>query len=376
MGGKIALESQLGKGTSLLITLPLNIATADDLAQDAAITHVDDERLNQLRNLRILVVDDLPANRQLLQQQLAFIGIEQVVTAENGAKACQILQHNNFDVVITDCSMPVMDGYELAAHIRQDPALKDLIVIGCTADAREESAARCIDAGMNACMIKPVAIDTLQATLLRKDIVSQIANTNTEDNDRGSNQSNLSEKNTAQQENAPAIHSTTITSSVNRLAAAQNKLRTLSGGNPAVELQLLQSLLESNLQDAVTLTQLYRQLCVEDEDVVETVDTADTVEDGETRGPGSTAGSDHIPHADIYKQMASLVHRIKGSVQLIDAQELVASCVKFESQLHAQNKQAAMTHGADCLALFIESNQLLVTLISQYPKAATEDSPQ
>ncbi|MBE8294399.1 response regulator, partial [Leptospira borgpetersenii serovar Ballum] len=108
-------------------------------------------------------------------------------TAENGAKACQILQHNNFDVVITDCSMPVMDGYELAAHIRQDPALKDLIVIGCTADAREESAARCIDAGMNACMIKPVAIDTLQATLLRKDIVSQIANTNhsqsTEDND-------------------------------------------------------------------------------------------------------------------------------------------------------------------------------------------------
>ncbi|SUB30695.1 Hpt domain [Yersinia pseudotuberculosis] len=95
-----------------------------------------------------------------------------------------------------------------------------------------------------------------------------------------------------------------------------------------------------------------------------------------SRGPGSTAGSDHIPHADIYKQMASLVHRIKGSVQLIDAQELVASCVKFESQLHAQNKQAAMTHGADCLALFIESNQLLVTLISQYPKAATEDSPQ
>lgn len=130
--------------------------------------------------------------------------------------------------------MPVMDGYELAAHIRQDPALKDLIVIGCTADAREESAARCIDAGMNACMIKPVAIDTLQATLLRKDIVSQISNTNhsqsTEDNDRGGNQSNLSEKNTAQQENAPAIHSTTITSSVNRLAAAQNKLRTLSGG--------------------------------------------------------------------------------------------------------------------------------------------------
>ncbi|WP_053011222.1 ATP-binding protein [Yersinia pseudotuberculosis] len=386
MGGKIALESQLGKGTSLLITLPLNIATADDLAQDAAITHVDDERLNQLRNLRILVVDDLPANRQLLQQQLAFIGIERVVTAENGAKACQILQHNNFDVVITDCSMPVMDGYELAAHIRQDPVLKNLIVIGCTADAREESAARCIDAGMNACMIKPVAIDTLQATLLRKDIVSQIANTNhsqsTEDNDRGGNQSNLSEKNTAHQENAPAIHSTTTTSPVNRLSAAQNKLQTLSGGNPAVELQLLQSLLESNLQDAVALTQLYRQLCVEDEDVVETVDTADTAEDRDTVEPGSTegrhstVGNDRIPHADIYKQMASLVHRIKGSVQLIDAQELVASCVKFESQLHAQNKQAAIAHGADCLALFIESNQLLATLISQYPKATTEDSPQ
>ncbi len=166
---------------------------------------------------------------------------------------------------------------------------------------------------------------------------------------------------------------------VNRLSAAQNKLQTLSGGNPAVELQLLQSLLESNLQDAVALTQLYRQLCVEDEDVVETVDTAedrDTVEPGSTEGRHSTVGNDRIPHADIYKQMASLVHRIKGSVQLIDAQELVASCVKFESQLHAQNKQAAIAHGADCLALFIESNQLLATLISQYPKATTEDSPQ
>lgn len=87
-----------------------------------------------------------------------------------------------------------MNSQHIFARIR----IKNLIVIGCTADAREESAARCIDAGMNACMIKPVAIDTLQATLLRKDIVSQIANTNhsqsTEDNDRGGNQSNLSEK--------------------------------------------------------------------------------------------------------------------------------------------------------------------------------------
>jgi two-component system, NarL family, sensor histidine kinase EvgS len=334
MGGHITLESQPGKGTSLFITLPLETATADDLPPDTTILHADEKQLDHLKNLRILVVDDLPANRQLLQQQLAFIGIEQVITAEDGVEAWQILQHYSFDVVITDYNMPQMNGYELAAHIRKNPAMKEMIVIGCTADAREESIARCTEAGMNDCMVKPVAIDTLRTVLLRQDIIGN----NNDDVD--SNHYHTTDDNHAAGDyHLSPKESETPKSQQPLIAAAQNKLRSLSGGDARVELQLLQSLLESNVQDTAVLTQLYNQLATDDNDTIS---------------------------ADIYQEMASLVHRIKGAVQLIDAQELVESCIRFEPLLHAHDRHAAMTHGVDYLVLLTETNQLLVKLVASY----------
>ncbi|WP_427191193.1 ATP-binding protein [Yersinia enterocolitica] len=326
MGGEITLESQLGKGTSLFITLPLEVASADDLPQESAIAVADEAQLNQLKNLRILVVDDLPANRQLLQQQLAFIGIEQVMSAENGAEAWQILQHYSFDAVITDYNMPLMNGYELAAHIRNSATMKELVIIGCTADAREESTTRCNDAGMNDCMIKPVTIDTLRTTLLRQEIISSDANI----------PSHASVGDVTVQDSVPNIVNNELATP---LVAAQNKLKSLSGGNSEVELQLLQSLLESNVQDTAALTQLYSRFTVDD---------------------------DSTMSAEVYKEMASLVHRIKGGVQLIDALPLVDSCIKLESLLHAQDKYAVITYGVDYLSLLTQTNQLLVELIASY----------
>lgn len=326
MGGEITLESQLGKGTSLFITLPLEVASADDLPQESAIAVADEAQLNQLKNLRILVVDDLPANRQLLQQQLAFIGIEQVMSAENGAEAWQILQHYSFDAVITDYNMPLMNGYELAAHIRNSATMKELVIIGCTADAREESTTRCSDAGMNDCMIKPVTIDTLRTTLLRQEIISSDANI----------PSHASVGDVTVQDSVPNIVNNELATP---LVAAQNKLKSLSGGNSEVELQLLQSLLESNVQDTAALTQLYSRFTVDD---------------------------DSTMSAEVYKEMASLVHRIKGGVQLIDALPLVDSCIKLESLLHAQDKYAVITYGVDYLSLLTQTNQLLVELIASY----------
>ena len=326
MGGEITLESQLGKGTSLFITLPLEVASVDDLPQESTIAFTDEVQLNQLKNLRILVVDDLPANRQLLQQQLAFIGIEQVMIAENGAEAWQILQHYSFDAVITDYNMPLMNGYELAAHIRNSATMKDMVIIGCTADAREESTTRCSDAGMNDCMIKPVTIDTLRTTLLRLEIISSDANVPSH----------------------PSIDDTTAQNSVPNLInnkpatpfiAARSKLKKLSGGNTDVELLLLQSLLESNMQDTAVLKQRYSHFTVENDSAIS---------------------------AEIYKEMASLVHRIKGGVQLIDALPLVDSCITFESLLHSEDKYAVITYGVDYLALLTKTNQLLVELIASY----------
>ncbi|QDW33933.1 transporter substrate-binding domain-containing protein [Yersinia sp. KBS0713] len=331
MGGQIILESKLGKGTSLFITLPLEIATEDDIPQDTTVLYADEKQLNHLKNLRVLVVDDLPANRQLLQQQLAFIGIEQVMSAENGAEAWQILQHYSFDIVITDYSMPLMNGYELAGHIRSSPTIKEMIIIGCTADAREESTARCSNAGMNDCMIKPVTIDTLRTVLLRQEIIGDIS----ADRHHSASDNPVSPKNSETAKLPPSP-----------VTAAQDKLRSLSGGSAEVELQLLQSLLESHSQDSEALTQRYHQLAAD-----------------------SNAISD-----DIYTEMASLVHRIKGGVQLIDAQALVDSCIKFESLLHTHDKPAIITHGVEYLALLTETNQLLIELLASYSKIGSSDA--
>ncbi|CNH38694.1 ATP-binding protein [Yersinia pekkanenii] len=330
MAGEITLESQLGKGTSLFITLPLLIAAVDDLPQDTTLLHADKQQLDKLKNLRILVVDDLPANRQLLQQQLAFIGIEQVMSAENGADAWQILQHYSFDVVITDYNMPLMNGYELATRIRNSSSMKELIIIGCTADAREESAARCSNAGMNDCMVKPVTIDTLHAVLLRQEIIGN--------------------HHQAPDDNPPPPRpsdSKIPTAQRPPVEAAQDKLRSLSGGYAEVELQLLHSLLESNEQDTATLTQRYHRLVADDNNTIS---------------------------ADIYDEMATLVHRIKGAVQLIDAWDLVASCIKFEAVLSTHDRHEAISVGGDYLALLTETNQLLVKLVTLYSKIGS-DSP-
>ncbi|MDA5534745.1 transporter substrate-binding domain-containing protein [Yersinia mollaretii] len=332
MGGQIILESQLDKGTSLFITLPLAIASEDDIPQDTIIHHADEKQLDHLKNLRVLVVDDLAANRQLLQQQLAFIGIEQVMSADNGAEAWQILQHYSFDVVITDYNMPLMNGYELAAHIRSSPAIKEMIIIGCTADAREESNRRCTDAGMNDCMIKPVTIDTLRTVLLRQEIMGNMG----ADHHHTAGDNAVSAKNSDASQLLPSPQ-----------AAAQEKLRSLSGGSAEVELQLLHSLLESSSQDFEALTQRYQQLV--------------------------TANKSSIPN-DIYDEMASLVHRIKGGVQLIDAHELVDSCIKFESLLHTHNKSAIIAHGVEYLALLAETHQLLIELVATYTKIGSSDS--
>ena len=107
-------------------------------------------------------------NRQVLQQQLCFLGHD-VVEAENGLQALHIWRERDFDVIITDCHMPVMNGAELTRSIRQDERdthSEPIVIIGLTADAQQEEVERCIQAGMNDCLIKPISLDELEERLL------------------------------------------------------------------------------------------------------------------------------------------------------------------------------------------------------------------
>ncbi|HEY0209874.1 two-component system sensor histidine kinase RcsC [Acerihabitans sp.] len=113
-------------------------------------------------DIRILVVDDHPINRRLLADQLESLGY-QVITANDGVDALGTLQKQSVDIILTDVNMPNMDGYQLTRRLRGQGV--QLPVIGVTANALAEEKQRCLDAGMDSCLSKPVTLSVLQPAL-------------------------------------------------------------------------------------------------------------------------------------------------------------------------------------------------------------------
>ncbi len=163
MGGDLRLHSTPGQGTQVRIRLDL------PLAQSPAPSCPDEVQRPSCGQapLRVLVVDDYPANRLLLEQQLAYLG-HQVQVTEDGAQALRVWLQAPFDVVISDCNMPRLSGYALARAIReherrrQVPACR---LIGLTANAQRQERLRCRAAGMDACLFKPLALGSLAQAL-------------------------------------------------------------------------------------------------------------------------------------------------------------------------------------------------------------------
>jgi len=162
MGGRLTLNSTLGQGTR--IDVRLDLTTLEPLAD---IAPVEDEPTVMSHALNILVIDDYPANRQLLTQQLNYLG-HRIEDAEDGAHGLRAWRNGQFDVVITDCNMPLMNGYELARAIRADEAARGLppsLILGFTANAQPEEKGRCLAAGMDDCLFKPISLKDLSARL-------------------------------------------------------------------------------------------------------------------------------------------------------------------------------------------------------------------
>lgn len=162
MGGTLVLSSTTGVGTRVEVML-----TVPCLEPQGLVDVVEQDTPAATRALNILVVDDYPANRLLLSQQLSFLG-HRVTDVENGALGLAAWRSAGFDAVITDCSMPVMNGYDFARAIRADEqsqGLEPVLILGFTANAQPEEVERCRKAGMNQCLFKPASLQDLNACL-------------------------------------------------------------------------------------------------------------------------------------------------------------------------------------------------------------------
>ncbi|TGL45609.1 ATP-binding protein [Leptospira perdikensis] len=172
MDGTISIDSSPGVGSTFSLTLSLptiNIDTNGLNFLTAEEHHIEPIIHSKSYVPRILVVDDHSVNLELLVRQVEMLGF-QVDNTDDGEKALKLWLENKYDLIITDCHMPIKDGYTLARDIRnieEKRFLKKIPIIAYTANVLSEENDHCFDAGMDEILIKPARIATLKKTLLK-----------------------------------------------------------------------------------------------------------------------------------------------------------------------------------------------------------------
>jgi CheY-like chemotaxis protein len=169
MSGDVAIDSAAGEGSTFTVTLVLEAAPIESpltaLLQPAVAACCPPVAVQHGDAVRLLVVDDHPINREVLVRQLRLLGLA-ADTAEDGREALAKWAPGRYAAVLADLHMPGMDGYELTRRLRTaeaDSGGARTPVVAVTANAMRGEEERCLAAGMDAYLAKPVAIDRLCA---------------------------------------------------------------------------------------------------------------------------------------------------------------------------------------------------------------------
>jgi PAS domain S-box-containing protein len=158
--GKISVKSELNKGSEFSFILRFRKSAQAVLKRRNRPGPANAANQVSLKFAKILVVEDNLVNRQLVRKLLENYGME-VDTATNGKVALRKIAVNDYHLVLMDLQMPVMDGYEATRRIRSEFAHKDVPIIAVTAHALKGEADKCLEAGMNDYLSKPINPDDL-----------------------------------------------------------------------------------------------------------------------------------------------------------------------------------------------------------------------
>jgi len=177
MQGTIGVESKPGEGSRFYFHIPFALGSSKANALPVVDKTLEPEAMLALHGARLLLVEDNEINRQVTEGLLARVGISLSI-AHDGQQAVEAVFGDGFidefDGVLMDMQMPVMDGLEAARLIRADAQFADLPMIAMTANATDTDRDLCLEAGMNDYISKPIDPDQLYATLIRWIRISQV----------------------------------------------------------------------------------------------------------------------------------------------------------------------------------------------------------
>ncbi|HEX8524520.1 MAG TPA: ATP-binding protein [Tepidisphaeraceae bacterium] len=166
MGGTISVASQYGEGSTFTITLKAgslsNVKLLETMPMDDHATETETTSL-KLPPLKVLSVDDGESNQKLIAVVLSRAGVAKVDQARNGRDGLQMALTGDYDVVLMDMQMPIMDGYTAVAELRQRG--KTIPVVALTAHAMKGESDKCLAAGCTAFVPKPIEVDLLLKTI-------------------------------------------------------------------------------------------------------------------------------------------------------------------------------------------------------------------
>ncbi|PTY08715.1 hypothetical protein DB347_03840 [Opitutaceae bacterium EW11] len=165
MGGKIGMVPKEGHGSVFWFTLSLPVAATPNRTRHPLAQAKPEGQRELLKGLRVLVAEDNAVNQRLVEAQLSRIGCK-LRCVGNGLQAIDALREGEYDVVLMDCQMPELDGYEATRRIRESGRTQ-IPIIAMTAHAMIGDREKCLEAGMDDYLAKPVRLPDLEAALIR-----------------------------------------------------------------------------------------------------------------------------------------------------------------------------------------------------------------
>ena len=256
-------------------------------------------------SLKILVVEDTPINLKLVQHQLQLLG-HQSEFAQNGQEALDKLAENEYDVVLMDCQMPIMDGYQATRALRErEGSDRHTVIVGMTAYAMTGDREKCLAAGMDDYLSKPVMVKNLAPVLERWGAIV-----------KGSSYTERSKP-------EPKISQISIDSSQNLVDWV--RLKEISEGDPAFQLELVQGFIK---EGATFITQAKQALV--DRDWTTLANKAHQI-----KGASSSVAVQVMPEVSDQLRHQALLKSPEGAGKLVTRLEQIIAQLKGHIDLNS-----------------------------------------